>query len=113
MIQFDVQHEGAVTVVSIRGSLDTLTAEEATKYLSEQISQGECRLVLDLEELEYISSAGLRVLLATIKETRNAGGDLRLAQAGTQVLETMEMAGFTSIIKYYDEIESAVASFAD
>lgn len=100
-------------IISISGSLDTLTAEEATAYLIEKIDAGNTSVILNLEALEYISSAGVRVILGAIKEARSNGGDLRLVQMTSQVLDTLEMAGITSVVKYYDEIESALDSFAD
>lgn len=113
MIQFDTQTQDDILIVSIVGSLDAITSEEATEYLNNLIQDDAAQVVLNLETLEYISSAGVRVLLGAIKATRSAGGDLRLAQITNQVLETLEMAGITSIVKYYDEVNSAVVSFED
>lgn len=113
MIQFDTQTQDDILIVSIAGSLDAITSEEATEYLNNLIQEENFHIVLNLETLEYISSAGVRVLLGAIKATRSHGGDLRLVNITNQVLETLEMAGITSIVKYYDEIDSAIASFED
>lgn len=105
------QQDG-ITVVTVSGSLDALTSEEATRQLVGQVREGRVNLVVDLAGVGYISSAGLRAILATMQEARHAGGDLRLAGAGTPVKKVLDMAGFTKIMKCYDDRADAVASFA-
>jgi anti-sigma B factor antagonist len=61
--------------------------------------------------VEYTSSAGLRALLATVKEARIKGGDLRLASVGGSVHRVLELSGFTSILKLYGDVDAAVASY--
>jgi anti-sigma B factor antagonist len=60
----------------------------------------------------YTSSAGLRALLATVKDARSRGGDLRLAAVNPAVRKVLDLSGFTSILKVYDEVDEAVASYA-
>ena len=105
-----VQHAG-VTVVAVAGSLDALTADTLTAALQEQVRAGNTRLVAALEALDYTSSAGLRVLLGTLKDARRGGGDLRLAGAQERVRRVLELSGFTSILKLYPDVPSAVASY--
>src|SRR5437773_1468323 len=90
---------GQVTVVSIAGSVDALTAPALTDVLQKQTGIGHARIVADLSGLEYTSSAGLRVLLAAVKEARQHGGDVRLAAAQHNVLKVLELSGFTTIMK--------------
>ncbi len=61
--------------------------------------------------MDYTSSAGLRALLETVKETRQRGGDLRLAAVQPDVRRILDLAGFTQILKLYGNVEEAVASF--
>jgi anti-anti-sigma factor len=98
-------------VVSIAGSIDALTAGEVTEFLSEQVSQGEMNLVVDLAGVDYVSSAGLRTILATLKEARMRGGDVRLAGARPNVYKVLQMSGFTTILKSFDSTAAAVESF--
>jgi anti-sigma B factor antagonist len=100
-----------VKVVSIVGSLDALTAPELGAFIEKQLAAGFVNLVADLAGLAYTSSAGLRVLLNTVKETRQRGGDLRLAAIQEKVNEVLDLSGFTSILKCYTDVEQAVASF--
>jgi anti-sigma B factor antagonist len=102
---------GDVTVVEIRGSVDGLTADRLLQYFNEQVSAGQVRLVADCAGLDYTSSAGLRTLLGTVKASRQKGGDLRLATVRPPVMKVLELAGFTSILKVYPDVQGAVASF--
>jgi anti-sigma B factor antagonist len=102
---------GVVTLVGITGNLDTLTAETVSNFLTKQIQEGASQLVADLSKVDYLSSAGLRVLISTLKETRRQGGDLRLAAAQKNVQQVLEFSGFSTILKIYPEVEAALASF--
>ena len=110
-MQISIAQQDGVTVVAVTGSLDALTADSLTETLQAQVRAGHTRLVAALAELEYTSSAGLRVLLATLKDARQQGGDLRLAGAQERVLRVLALSGFTSILKCYPDVPSAVASW--
>jgi anti-sigma B factor antagonist len=103
--------QGTVTIVSVIGSLDALTAPQLTQQLDTQLQAGNAKLVVDLAKLDYTSSAGLRVLLNTVKEARSRGGDLRLASVQPNVKKVFDMSGFASIIKFFPDVVAAVASF--
>ena len=103
--------QGTVTIVSVVGSLDALTAPQLTQHLDAQLQAGNAKLVVDLAKLDYTSSAGLRVLLNTVKEARSRGGDLRLAAVQANVKKVFDMSGFVSIIKFFPDVVAAVASF--
>lgn len=111
-MQLSHQPAGAATVVSIVGNLDALTAPQLTEYLGGRIGEGSIKLVVDLAKLDYTSSAGLRVLLSAVKDTRARNGDLRLAAAQPNVKRVFEMSGFTSILKIFNDVSSAVASYS-
>lgn len=87
--------DGAVMTVSVVGRLDTITAPE----LSESISDlaGIEKLILDLEKLEYVSSAGLRVILSAQK-AMNSQGSLVIKNVCEDVMEVFEMTGFSEIL---------------
>lgn len=105
------KHEQAA-VISVIGSVDALTAAELTSYLNTQVSQGNSRLVLDLGQVDFMSSAGLRAILATLKEARQKGGDLRIAAAQPGIEKVLKMSGFTNILKAFSSSQEALASFA-
>lgn len=99
-------------VVAIAGSVDGLTADTLLNALQGYVEDGHTRLVADLERVDYTSSAGLRALLATVKQARQRGGDLRLACISPPVRKVLELSGFTAIMKCYEDVASAVDSYA-
>lgn len=98
-------------VISITGSIDALTAEELTRHMSSEVERGHVRLVADLSGVDFMSSAGLRAILATLKRCRNAGGDLRLAGPQAGVERVLKMSGFTTLLKVFPSRADAAASF--
>ncbi len=110
-MQISIAQQDGVTVVAVAGSLDALTADTLGAALQEQVRAGRTRLVASFADLEYTSSAGLRALLATVKQARSRGGDFRLAAVMPPVQKVLDMSGFTSILKMYPDVELAVASF--
>ena len=83
-------------VFALEGRLDTVTAPELEQSLAESLD-GVTDLTLDFEKLEYISSAGLRVLLSAQK-TMNRRGSMRLVHVGETVMEIFEVTGFSDIL---------------
>ena len=87
---------GSELTVALEGRLDTTTSPELEKELRESL-EGITALTLDLEKLEYISSAGLRVLLSAQK-TMNKQGTMKLTNVGEVILEIFEVTGFSDIL---------------
>ena len=83
--------------VAVKGRLDTLTSPELEEQLEPAFEDTE-KMVFDLAELEYISSAGLRVLLAAVKEMNAQGGELTLTKVRPEVMEVFEVTGFVDIL---------------
>ena len=90
------QADGAKLTVAVAGRLDTTTAPQLDEELRNSL-EGVQELILDFSELEYISSAGLRVLLATQK-AMNAQGSMRLTGVNDVVMEVFEVTGFSDIL---------------
>lgn len=99
-----------VTVLEIIGRIDSGTAPLLGSHLKQQIDQQKVRLVLHLAGVDYMSSAGLRELVAAYKRVSERG-DLRLAGVPTRVMEVLEIAGLDSVLKVFDTREEAVSSF--
>lgn len=112
MMDIAIRPGDRVTVVAITGSVDGLTAERVQTALEEAIRGDRVRLVVDGSGMTYTSSAGLRAVLAAVKQARTKGGDVRLAAVTPPVHRVLELAGFTSILKLYPDVASATASFA-
>ena len=89
------QNASSLTI-ELEGRLDTTTAPELEKALKESLN-GISELTLDFEKLEYISSAGLRVLLSAQKQM-NRQGSMKLVHVGEIIMEIFEVTGFTDIL---------------
>lgn len=111
-MKIDVIERDAVRLVRLDGRLDAATAAEVERRLGEVLESGATRIALDCAALEYISSAGLRVLLSATKRLRQAQGTLVLGGPPPAVLEILEIAGFTGLLQVLGTAEEAVAACA-
>ena len=89
--------ENDAIVINVKGRLDTNTAPELEKFVAEEIKDAK-KLKLDLAELDYISSAGLRVVLTLHKQMSGKGGSLVVAHPQDEVMEVFDMTGFSSFL---------------
>lgn len=90
-------HEGTVTL-SLSGRLDTLTSGRLGEEIEKVFQEGKANLILDFETLDYISSAGLRILLMAQKKVNETGTEMIIINTNENVREVFEMTGFTSIL---------------
>ncbi|MGD2039294.1 MAG: STAS domain-containing protein [Anaerolineae bacterium] len=104
------QYDG-VRVVSGIEYLDAATSPEVSAFLDAELEAGHVKLVMDLSGVSYLSSAGLRVILSTLRGARSAGGDLRLAGAEGNIRRVLDVSGFSTFIETYPAIEEAAASY--
>ena len=96
MLNIKKNLEGEKLTVALEGRLDTVTAPELENELKESLDSV-TELVLDLKDLEYISSAGLRVLL-TAQKSMNQKGTMKLINVNETVMEIFEVTGFVDIL---------------
>ncbi|MGC9435622.1 MAG: STAS domain-containing protein [Methanomicrobiales archaeon] len=103
------EHEaGDAMVVAFRGRLDATASPDAEERLSRLIGDGHRHLVIDLGDLEYISSSGLRVMLAALKRLKQEEGSLSIAGISPGVWQVFVMAGFDRIFEIFDDETAAV-----
>ncbi len=100
-----------VSLVTVSGRVDSATAPDFEKTLQSLIRANRCQIVVDLKDVEYMSSAGLRGLVSGLKGAKAGGGDVRLAQPSQRVREVLELAGLDAIFTSYDDVTEAVGSF--
>ncbi len=106
------QHvDGDVTIVALHEKLDTGTAPDAGQALSALVEQGSRRIVVDFTDVAYVSSAGLRVLLATAKQLRAKGGALRVCSLNEGIQEVFDISGFSTLLSVYPCATDAVRGF--
>jgi anti-sigma B factor antagonist len=96
----------------ITGRVDSATAPRFAQALESANNNGRYKIVVDMSELEYMSSAGFRALLATQRNCKRYNrGELVLASVPVRIHEALELAGFTELFKMFDSPLEAVGSF--
>ena len=98
--------------IIITGRLDAETAPEAETFMNEIVSEETIKLLFDLCDLEYLSSAGLRILLSAAKEMRRREGKIVLCSLNEFVKEIFEVSGFQSLIPIADSVESGIEAIS-
>ena len=96
-MNFEVKNQGQWTILSVNGRVDAHTSGEFEAACRKQLDQGVKMLAISLEEVPYMSSAGLRVLLATLKLANKDAGRLVLINPQQNVKEVLEISGFSSL----------------
>jgi anti-anti-sigma factor len=102
-----VEKEGVVCL-RIDGRLDGKTASEAEIAVKGVLKEGRQQLLFDLSQMEYISSAGLRVILMAVKELRSKKGKVVLCGLTPYVKEVFDVSNFSSIIPITDSVETGL-----
>ena len=92
----EIKKNNQETIIEIEGRLDTITAPALDKTINEDIGDTK-NLVLDVKGMEYISSAGLRVLLSAQKKMQKIGS-MKVTGVCEEVMEVFEMTGFADIL---------------
>ena len=108
-MQISTRTSNDIHIVAMTGSLDSNTAPEAQKSLYAVVA-GAKKVVLDFSQLDYISSAGLRVLLGAAKQLRASGGAFGMFGLNQSVREVFEISGFSSILSVYQSEAEALGA---
>ena len=101
---------GEAVVLSPDGRLDSNTSEAFEQAVMDKIDSGKAKMIIDLSELEYISSAGLRVLLMAAKQVKSGNGALALCGLKDHIREVFEISGFLPILTIVDDESAALAA---
>ncbi len=116
-MEIDHKRLNRVDLLKLSGRLDAMHAPTLKREIEQLFNQNRYRIVLDMENLEYIASPGLRVLIEARKRARDKkitdmeGGDLRIANLTPRIKEVFDLTGFTSLFDIYPDNTEAVGSF--
>lgn len=111
LVSVQEQPEG-ITLVSLKGFLDTRNFTQLDKVLQQLFSRERYRIVIDMRLLEFISSSGAGLLVGSMQRARENNGDILLAQAPLAITETLNLLGFSHFFTFYPDSETALAQFA-
>jgi len=110
-MELQSHEENGVVVIKMLGKLDTNTTPSAEDSISTLYDDGTTKMLINFVELDYISSAGLRLLLATARKLKAAGGELRVCSLNAVVREVFDISGFASILNVFASEADGLANF--
>jgi anti-anti-sigma factor len=107
-MEINCQKQDKALVMTLRGRMDRVAAMEFDRSFSEYLKKDERKFVVDMEGLEYVSSAGLRSLLAANQQLQDNKGQIRLCNVNGLVKEVFAVSGFESLFDVYPSLAEAV-----
>ena len=110
-LEITLKEKNDVVIISLIGTLDTNTSPEAEVEINKSLDDGADKMAIDLENTRYVSSAGLRVFLATAKKMMAKSGNVILCQPNDIVEEILHVSGFNKIIEVKRTLNEALNAF--
>ena len=111
-MEITVQEFKHCDLIAIKGRVDSTTAPQLAQALEAANDGGKYKLVVDMKDLEYMSSAGFRALLAAQRNSKRYNrGEVVLVSVPDRIREALELAGFTELFKTFDDPITAVGHF--
>jgi anti-sigma B factor antagonist len=109
-IKMDMEEKkaGNVDIIILTGRLDAVSSNNLENKINTMIDDGSQDLVVNFQGVDYISSSGLRVMLAALKRTKKEGGDIKLSCLKPYVMEVFDISGFTQLFEIFEEEEEAI-----
>ncbi|MCP5469374.1 MAG: STAS domain-containing protein [Chlamydiales bacterium] len=102
-----VEEKGEIIIVRVKGRLDAASSPQLEKTVNSIIDGGHFKVVLNFSDVEYLSSAGMRLMLAISKKLQQLEGKVVACNLSDDVMEVIKMAGFNQVIEFYpNEAES-------
>jgi len=105
--------EGQISIIKVGGYIDTTTSSEVERALNGLLKQGRYKIIIDLGNVDYISSAGWGIFISEIKSIRENNGDLKLVSMIPDVYEIFELLEFHHILDVYDSNQEAIQKFQE
>lgn len=109
--QITTRQEDDIVIMYVKEFIDAHTALKFESSIDELIKQKKYKIILNFKDLNYISSAGLGVLMGFIEEVRDNGGDFKLVGLTQKVHKIFNLLGFTSLYDIFDSEEEAIQKF--
>ncbi len=111
-MEIRTHNRNLITIVEIFGDIDGNTAPEAQTAILAEADQPGSKLILDMGGVQYMSSAGLRLLLVMYRKIVGKGGKVVVANIPTNIASTMEATGFLDLLMHTESVEAGIAALA-
>ncbi len=110
-LSITTENTQSASVMTVRGRVDSETAPELDGALSKLLNDNRNRIVLNLQGVGYLSSAGLRAMVKALKDAQKSGGDVRLAAVSEPIEVILRTVGMMQMFRMYSSSEEALAGF--
>lgn len=107
-----VRENGEISIINLKGFLDAHTAPTLENNFTQLINDSKFKIVVNFEDLAYISSAGLGVFMAYIESIRDNKGDIKLTNMSDKVFNIFDLLGFPLLYEIYKNEEEAIKKFS-
>ena len=112
-LKMEVKPRGeGITVIVLRGEIGTETVNQFKDRIDQLVAEGQCKLIMDFQEVNYLNSMGLGVVAATLKKVKKIKGDLKLVKLSPAVQELFELTRLTKVFEIFESEEDAFKSFS-
>ena len=111
MLSIETDNTQSVSVMKVKGRVDSETATELDDALTKLLQDNKNKIVLNLQDVNYMSSAGLRAIVKAYQSANKSGGDLRLASVSEPIEVILRTVGMMQMLKMYPTNQEAMASF--
>ena len=106
----DVSERGGYSVLAVSGEVDVATVPRLREQLHGLVAEGNTRIVVDLDGVDFLDSTGLGVLVGALKRVRSSDGELSLVCTQPRIRKVFEVTGLTKVFTLYDTVDEAVAN---
>ena len=111
MLSIETDNRQSVSLVKVKGRVDSETAPELDDALTKLLLENRNQIVLNLQGVDFISSAGLRAVVKAYQAAKKSGGDVRLASVSTPVEVILRTVGMMQMLQMYPTEQEAIAAF--
>jgi anti-sigma B factor antagonist len=98
-------------IVRLDGRLDLVSSGDAKQQMVEAVERGQRRLVVDMANVDFVDSSGLGAIIGVLKAARQAGGDLRIARATSQLRSILKLTMLDRVLRPYETVEEALFGY--
>lgn len=110
-MEYQVRLENGITVVSCAGRMDAASSPQFKEYVKRVIDEGNSRIVVAMDRVEFLDSSGLGALVTCLRKAREKNGDLKVSGLSPEVRSIFEMTGLTRVFDIHTEISTALEAF--
>lgn len=107
-MQITVEEKGSALLVKLTGHMGYASVGDLSRFFDEWLGKGKCNIIVDMEQLQYISSSGLRCLFDAVTKINNLKGKLLLCGMQQEVRQVFDVSGFTSLFSICETVQGAL-----